>query len=195
MRSVSSAKFDFFCLLFFSFFFLLFFLPIFIFSSCVKILLVLFSSIMPFSRLSTNEFNIYAVFSWRLILHIINLYVITNHQPGLKRVCIRSYSGLLFSQIFPHSDWILLTSPYSVRMRENPGKMRTRITPNTDSFYTVQYSVNNSISSLIFGKFFQIHLFYLLMVGTLSYCTLAKDFRNLTIFMVLCFCCNKMTNT
>ena len=28
-------------------------------------------------------------------------------------------------------------SPYSVRMRENSGKMRTRITPNTDSFYAV----------------------------------------------------------
>ena len=26
---------------------------------------------------------------------------------------------------------------YSVGMRENPGKMRTRITPNTDSFYAV----------------------------------------------------------
>ena len=28
-------------------------------------------------------------------------------------------------------------SPYSVRMRENAGKMRTRITPNTDTFYAV----------------------------------------------------------
>ena len=27
--------------------------------------------------------------------------------------------------------------PYSVRMRENPGKMLTRVTPNTDSFYAV----------------------------------------------------------
>ena len=29
-------------------------------------------------------------------------------------------------------------SLYSVRMRENAGKMRTRITPNTDSFYAVK---------------------------------------------------------
>ena len=28
-------------------------------------------------------------------------------------------------------------SPYSVQMRENTGKMQTRITPNTDTFYVV----------------------------------------------------------
>ena len=44
-----------------------------------------------------------------------------------KKVFIRSYSGLYFCRI----------SPYSVRMRENLEKMRTRITPKTDSFYTV----------------------------------------------------------
>ena len=32
---------------------------------------------------------------------------------------------------------ILRISPCSVRMRENAGKMRTRITPNTDTFYAV----------------------------------------------------------
>ena len=32
---------------------------------------------------------------------------------------------------------LLRISPYSVRMRENAGKMWTRITPNTDSFYAV----------------------------------------------------------
>ena len=61
------------------------------------------------------------------------------HCP--KSVRIRSSSGLHFSCIFPHSDWIRLRiSPYSVRMRENTGKMRTRITPNTDSFYSVLFS-------------------------------------------------------
>ena len=34
-------------------------------------------------------------------------------------------------------------SPYSVRMWENAGKMRTRITPNTDTFYAVKVSFNN----------------------------------------------------
>ena len=49
----------------------------------------------------------------------------------VKSVRIRSYSGPHFSRIFSHSDWI--RSPYSVRC----GKMRTRITPNTDTFYAV----------------------------------------------------------
>ena len=60
----------------------------------------------------------------------------------VKSVRIRSYSGPYFSRIFPHSDWIwteTCISPYSVRMWENAGKMRTTITPNTDSFYGVQY--------------------------------------------------------
>ena len=56
----------------------------------------------------------------------------------VKTVRIRSYSGQHFSRIFPHSDWIRRgISPCSVRMRENVGKMLTRITPNTDSFYAV----------------------------------------------------------
>ena len=32
----------------------------------------------------------------------------------------------------------LVISPYSVRMRENAGKMRTLFTPNTDTFYAVE---------------------------------------------------------
>ena len=55
----------------------------------------------------------------------------------VKRVRIQSYSGPHFSHIFPHSDWIRSISPYLVRMRENAGKMWTRITPNTDTFYAV----------------------------------------------------------
>ena len=45
----------------------------------------------------------------------------------VKGVHIRSYSGPHFSHIFPHS----------VRIRENAGKMRTRITPNMFIFYPV----------------------------------------------------------
>ena len=57
-----------------------------------------------------------------------------NH--GLEKVRIRSYSGPHFLRIFSYSDSIRI-SPYSVLMQENPGKMRTRITPNADSFYAV----------------------------------------------------------
>ena len=43
----------------------------------------------------------------------------------LRKKC--RYSELFWSVFFP----------YPVQMRENAGKMRTRITPNTDSFYAV----------------------------------------------------------
>ena len=42
-----------------------------------------------------------------------------------------------FSRIWTEYGEIRSISPYSVRMRENAGKMRTRITPNTDTFYAV----------------------------------------------------------
>ena len=59
---------------------------------------------------------------------------------GVKRVPIRSYSGPHFrgfSRIRSEYGEIWSISPYSVRIRENPEKMRTRITPNTESFYAV----------------------------------------------------------
>ena len=84
-----------------------------------------------------------------------------SHLHGAKRVRIRGYSGPHFSRIFPHSDWIRGdTGPhfsrifqhsdwtYSVRMRENPGKMRTRITPNTDSFYAAKRLINIKLGDL-----------------------------------------------
>ena len=47
----------------------------------------------------------------------------------MKSARIRSYTELL------------RISPYSVQMRENVGKMRTRITPNTDTFYAVTFAI------------------------------------------------------
>ena len=58
-----------------------------------------------------------------------------NGMDCVKRVRIRSYSGPHFSRIFPYSDWIQSISPYSVRIRENAGKMWTRITPTMGTFY------------------------------------------------------------
>ena len=58
----------------------------------------------------------------------------------VKTVHIRSYSGLYFyrmSRIRTEYGDILRISPYSVGTRENAGKMRTRITPNTDTFYAM----------------------------------------------------------
>ena len=59
----------------------------------------------------------------------------------IKSVRIRCYFGPHFSRIFSHSDRIrriLCISPHSVRMQEDAGKMRTRVTPNTDTFYAVE---------------------------------------------------------
>ena len=64
------------------------------------------------------------------------LYISSMHC--VKSVRIRSYFGPHFSRIFPQSAWIR-SSPYSVRMRENAGKIQTRIIPNTDTFYAVTF--------------------------------------------------------
>ena len=56
----------------------------------------------------------------------------------VKNVCIRSYSGSNFPRIQTEYGEILRSiSLYSVQMQKNAGKMRSRITPNTDTFYTV----------------------------------------------------------
>ena len=64
------------------------------------------------------------------------LMKISKHR-ALRR---KSQSSDLFSSaFFPHFPTFGLNtdSPYLVLMRKNAGKMRTRITPNTDSFYAV----------------------------------------------------------
>ena len=57
------------------------------------------------------------------------------NEQCVKTARIGSYSGPHFSRIFPNPDWI---SPYTVRKQENARKMRTRITPNADTFYAVE---------------------------------------------------------
>ena len=47
-----------------------------------------------------------------------------------------------FSHIWTQYREILRISPYSVRMQENAGKMQTRITTNTDTFYEVNSAQN-----------------------------------------------------
>ena len=45
---------------------------------------------------------------------------------------------------------ILRISPYSVQMRENVGKMRTRITPNTNTFYAVSVNQQSEMLYILF---------------------------------------------
>ena len=59
-------------------------------------------------------------------LHCINVSV-------FRVILVRIFPA--FSHI--RTEYGEIISPYSVRMRENVGKMWTRITPNTDTFYAV----------------------------------------------------------
>ena len=63
----------------------------------------------------------------------------TKHKRyPLSKKC--PYSELFwsaFSRIWTEYGEMLRISPYSVRMGENAGKMRTRITPNIDTLYVV----------------------------------------------------------
>ena len=80
--------------------------------------------------------------------------------------------GVILVRIFPvfsliRNEYgeILRISPYSVRMPENAGKMRTRITPYTDTFYAVW---DNCVIKIIanFSTFFSV-----LTMGKVSYAT------------------------
>ena len=48
-----------------------------------------------------------------------------------------SVFGVILVRIFPHSDWIWRDDPYLSIFSPNAGKKRTRITPNTSTFYAV----------------------------------------------------------
>ena len=74
---------------------------------------------------------------------------------SLRKKC--PYSELFWLVFFPHFPvFPAFTTylPYSVQLGENAGKMRTRITPNTDTFYAV-YGPPSGYNSLIsfFSKF------------------------------------------
>ena len=58
-----------------------------------------------------------------------------------------TFSRIRTDCIFPHSCWIRRDTPYSVQMRGNAGKMRTRITPNTDTFYAVFLNILKVVTS------------------------------------------------
>ena len=67
---------------------------------------------------------------------------ISSHkQESRYKQCL--YSELFFSAFFPDFAAFGLNTEiyYSVRMWENPAKMRTKIAPNTDPFYEVKTDV------------------------------------------------------
>ena len=69
-------------------------------------------------------------------------YITVRYTLLKKCLCLE----LFWSTFFPHFPAfglnteiysVLRISPHSARMRENAGKIRIRITPNTDTFYAV----------------------------------------------------------
>ena len=74
----------------------------------------------------------------------IQAFIDGNIKTSLRKKC--SYSELFWSAFFQHFP--VVGPPYLVRMRENAGKMWTRITPNTTTFYAV-YSRDLETKNLI----------------------------------------------
>ena len=119
-------------------------------------------------------------FSWSLILHILTDIFIRGHPLSTNakfsekltfltpwyayvRVRIKELEMLVFRKIL---RTYLMDGPFII------------------SLYIFQITLPCIIPyrRQFFGKLFQIHLFPLLLVGVLSYYTLAKNFRNLNIF-------------
>ena len=91
------------------------------------------------SKLKSQQGILYAE---KPSLSLLQWYILRKKYP---------YSELFWSSLFPHFphlDWIRSISPYSVRMRENEGKMRIRVTLNTDSFYAVLFYIAISLNRI-----------------------------------------------
>ena len=66
----------------------------------------------------------------------------------MKSVRIQSISGSYFPAFGLNTERYSI-SPYSVQMRGNAGKMRTRLTPNTDTFYAAIIGVLMVVSKIL----------------------------------------------
>ena len=84
-----------------------------------------------FARISTLFWT--GNLNWSNLEEIVLILIlpITNLSTAWKL----SVFGVNLIRIFPHSDWIRRDTPYQSKC----GKMRTRITPNTATFYAVYY--------------------------------------------------------
>ena len=71
-------------------------------------------------------------------------------------VRIRSYSGPYFLAFG--------LNMVSLRIQSDCGKIRTRITPNTDTFYAVQFSLRNWLRPLLCKSLFSVVLFYSIVI-------------------------------
>ena len=115
-----------------------------------QILLVILSK---FRGINLYSVFFYSDFSDEIAILKLGFFYSSNLDSSLVFSIVYKVSVfgvILVRNFFPAFSRII--SPYSVRMRENAGKMRTRITPNTDTFYAVQ------IVGLIGDDYLRAHL-------------------------------------
>ena len=67
------------------------------------------------------------------------------HKHCVKSVCIRSYSGPYFPAYGPNTE----RYGVSLRIHSECGKIWTRITPNTDTFYAVLIGIFKCFRSIM----------------------------------------------
>ena len=114
-------------------------------------------------------------------LHFSNSLIFRVEAHCVKSVHIRSYSGLYFPAFGLNTNrYWLNTKRYSVslRIQSECGKIRTRINPNTDTFYAV-YDKRKCIGSIDKSnmKYFAVLLFPLVRVIFNIFCKWLSYFQ------------------
>ena len=120
---------------------------------------IIFASVTKIGKKTTNKFELLFFQNKFTLQHIelninkwtIKLFLISSINSVFSSLKTRrklyenSVFGVTLIRIFPTFSriWteygeILRISPYAVQMRENAGKMQTRISPNTNTFYAVR---------------------------------------------------------
>ena len=112
------------------------------FNASAKNSFLLFETLLAKSIISSLSFSpyIFRTQVYRVLEINEDIFRIDCHSTRRKK---SPYSELFLSAFFANFPAFELNTErsYSVQMWENPGKMRTRITPNADSFYAVQLSL------------------------------------------------------
>ena len=106
-----------------------------------------FSKLFPnghsFCQQRNTKFDFYYQFSllsetwiWDILFRVLTFGKRNTYLwiPNLFTAWKLSVFGVILIGISPHSDWIRRVS---LRIQSGCGKMRTRVTPNTDTFWTV----------------------------------------------------------
>ena len=108
-----------------------------------------------FENLWKKFFRIYRLGSAKFLLAPGLALEITPWKESVFGI-ILLYIFPVFSCICTEYREILHLTLHSARMQENPGKMRTRVTPNMDSFYAVNNLTKKLIKDIFIRLIFNI---------------------------------------